>query len=147
MGERGVLLDRQAKLDEDLAGQGDPGDLVPRAMTWTSTSIGSPLRASTSRTLNAWTSSMNGGALPFSPSRAIASRDVATSSGVTFGRGSLTRADFTRRAPGDSGLSLGQVRSTSAARITPIRAAFSWPPWRSAHFTSMWLMSPQQPAV
>ena len=47
----------------------------------------------------------------------------------------------------DSTLSLGQVLSTSAARITPIRAALAWPVWGSAQFTLMWLMSPQHPEM
>ena len=105
MRERRVLLDRQAQLDEDLAGQGDPGDLVAQGDDLDLDLDRLALAGLDVEDLERLDQLQERGRLALLAPGARSRRcDVSTSSGVIFGRGSLTRADFTRSAPGDLGL-------------------------------------------
>ena len=110
VGERRVLLDRQAQLDEDLAGQRDPGEVArPGRSTCTSTSIGLPLpgldvehlvgldRLEEARLLAP--SGPDGGRRP--------ARAVSTSAGEIVGSGSATVSTFDAERPVGSRAQVG----------------------------------------
>ena len=146
--KRRVLLDGQPQLDEDFAGQRNPGELLAKRdhlnldLGWLAVPC---LHVEHLVRLHGFEKRGRFGLRVLW--RATIWRAVSMSAGEIVGSGSRTVWLFTCNASWPTGFNPGHASSTAPASMIPIRAAFSNPCWGSAHLTLMWLISPQQPVV